>query len=64
MTNLLLAADALLAIMQTGAKITEAMQKAQSEGRDITDEEMATLRADRREAVNEFLGVYGGDTDS
>ncbi len=55
MRNFLFAIDALLMLAESMTRITAVIQKARSEGRDITDAELAEVMAAREEAVKRLL---------
>lgn len=55
MIKILLAIDALLALTEAAARIGATIQRARSEGRDITDAELAQVRELRQQAVARLL---------
>ncbi len=61
MSNILIAIDAAIALTQLASNVAQAsieiqttLQKAQSEGRDLTDEEVAAIQAKRKAAVDRW----------
>lgn len=58
-TNVLIALDALLSVMQVANELTALITKASGEGRDLSDDELAGLQA-KREAA--YAKVFGAPT--
>ena len=55
MTNAILAIDLVMGLMEASLKIQEVLRKAQAEGRDVTNEELAALRTQNAIKATEFL---------
>lgn len=55
MSNTVLAIDMLIGVMQVSAEINQMLKNAAVEGRDITDEELATLKAANDAAAQAIL---------
>jgi hypothetical protein len=51
------AIDTLIALMSASMRLSQLIQKAQTEGRDVTDVELAELREESRSLANEFLSL-------
>jgi hypothetical protein len=56
MNNTLIAIDLLIAAMNTSMRLSQMLQTAQAENRDITDEEITALRAENDALENQILG--------
>ncbi len=54
MNNTILALDAIMALMEIQSKFATMIQTARSEGRDITNEELASLRSENKAKLAEF----------
>lgn len=61
MSNVLIAIDAAIALTQLASNVAQAsievqtvLQKAQNEGRDLTDAEVAEIQAKRKAAVDRW----------
>lgn len=55
MSNALIAIDAIAALAEAIIRIQTMLQTAQIEGRDITDEELAALRAENAAKADKFI---------
>lgn len=55
MTNTALVFDLLLRSTEYAMKLQQALQRAQAEGRDITDEELATLKRANDAEIDDLL---------
>lgn len=53
----LLAIDILTTSLNTAARVSTLLQSAQSENRDITDEELATIRGEADDLEREILNT-------
>ena len=56
-SNTIMALDALTSLMAVTTKVAVIVSKAQREGRDVSDEELSVLVAERRQAVQEALNT-------
>ncbi len=54
MNNTLLALDAMMGLMEIQSKYAAMIQAAHTEGRDITDEELTSLRSENQAKLAEF----------
>lgn len=61
MSNALTVTGILLDLLDAGARITAILQNAQVEGREISDEELASIQQDRKDAWQRFEQDSPGD---
>jgi len=59
MPQAIIVTNLILALLQAAAEASEILNKASNEGRDVTPEELAALKANRKDVVKDFLDTYG-----
>ncbi len=55
MTNAILVLDILAGLLELSSELQALLSKAQSEGRDVTQEELDSIRVKNRDKASEFL---------